>query len=238
MDLGIGCGDQSWELARLASESKRDGFRYVGLTLNKEQFRMAAQKPYKDLQKAGGGANTSVEVFQADAAKPEAWSHQVAASVASLASEEADRWVLGLDSLYHFFPSRMPIMRFAARDLGASFMAFDLLLNDSASFKERIIVKLVGLATKCPLGAFVTEAEYRRQLSEAGYDERDIQLRDVTEHVFAGLVRHINAQGEVLKSYGISLAKYKVAGRMFAWFARSRALKATIVVARRKPKTS
>ncbi|KAF6807380.1 hypothetical protein CPLU01_15803 [Colletotrichum plurivorum] len=238
LDLGIGCGDQSWELARLASESSRDGFRYVGLTLNEAQFHMAAQKPYGKLQKASSDVHNSVDVFQADAARPDAWNGQVRAAIKSLAAKEADRWVLGLDSLYHFSPSRTPIMKFAARDLDASFMAFDLLLNDAASIKEKIIVKLVGLAMKCPLGAFVTVAEYRRQLSEAGYDERYIQTRDVTDHVFSGLVRHIDSQGEDLKPYGISLAKYKVAGKMFAWFAKSRALKATIVVARRKPKTS
>ncbi|KAF6808834.1 hypothetical protein CSOJ01_07302 [Colletotrichum sojae] len=238
LDLGIGCGDQSWELARLASESSRDSFHYVGLTLNEMQFRMAAQKPYGKLKKAGSDVHSSVGVFQADAARPEVWSRHVAAAVESLAAEEADRWVFGLDSLYHFSPSRKPIMKFAATDFDASFMAFDLLLNDNASVKESIIVRLVGLAMKCPLGAFVTEAEYRRQLSEAGYDERYIQTRDVTDHVFSGLARHIDSQGEALKPYGISLAKYKVAWKMFAWFAKSRALKATIVVARRKPKTS
>ncbi|KAF4805998.1 hypothetical protein CGCSCA5_v014825 [Colletotrichum siamense] len=240
LDLGIGCGDQSLELARLIHESAWNEYIYVGLTLNETQFRLAAQQPYAKFQKPNSPPK-SIQVFQADAARPDKWSLDIKAAIETLRDNkygDCERWVLGLDSLYHFYPSRVPILTFAARDLDASFMAFDLTLNRNASFLSRLWVKLISIAMKCPIGTFMTEAEYRTQLVEAGYDEREIRMQDVTGHVFSGLVNHISRQEAILKPYGISLAKYKVAGKLFGWLERSQALKATIVVALRKSKTS
>ncbi|EQB50438.1 hypothetical protein CGLO_10125 [Colletotrichum gloeosporioides Cg-14] len=240
LDLGIGCGDQSLELARLIHESQRMEYRYVGLTLNETQFRLAAQQPFSKFHKSGF-AHGFIQVFQADAARPDKWPLDIKAAVEALRVDkhgDSERWVLGLDSLYHFYPSRIPILTYAARDLDASFMAFDLTLNGNASLLNRLWVKLISIAMKCPIGTFITEAEYRTQLVEAGYDELGIRMQDVTSHVFSGLVSHINRQEAILKPYGISLAKYKVAGKLFGWLERSQALKATIVVALRKSKIS
>ncbi|KAF9878400.1 hypothetical protein CkaCkLH20_03892 [Colletotrichum karsti] len=239
LDLGIGCGDQSLELARLLRQSEWKGYRYVGLTLNETQLRIASSKMLHGLQ--SDKEREAVQVFQADAAKPESWAPDTKAAVESLTRdrrESYETWVLGLDSLYHFFPSRRPIFKYAAASLDANLMAFDLLLSETASFTERLVVKLISLGMKCPINTFVTEEAYTRQLREAGYDEKQTQFRDVTDHVFSGLVRHINEQENFLKPYGISIAKYKVAGKLFVWFARSKALRATIVVARKKPKAT
>ncbi|KAK1984487.1 hypothetical protein LZ30DRAFT_431188 [Colletotrichum cereale] len=239
LDLGIGCGDQSLELARLVHQSSWDEYRYVGLTLNPAQFRIALQKPFHELQKPSS-LDKSIRVFQADAARPGAWSADVKSAVASLTSErpgDQARWVLALDSLYHFSPDRRRILKYAAQEFDSSFAAFDLLLSDTASTQQKLLVRLLGLGMGCPVGAFTTETEYRKQLGEAGYDGRHVRFRDVTDHVFSGLVDHIKTQEEALRPFGISMGKFKVAGKVFDWFARSKVLRATIVVARKKPKT-
>ncbi|CCF37159.1 hypothetical protein CH063_01641 [Colletotrichum higginsianum] len=238
LDLGIGCGDQSLELARLIQQSGCDEYRYVGLTLNPSQFQLALKQPFHEFQ-TPGDADESIRVFRADAGRPDAWDADVKSAVASLATgrpQNQARWVLALDSIYHFFPSRRPILKYAAQELDASFMAFDLLLSDTASFQQKLMIKLISLAMGCPVGAFVTEAEYKTQLCEAGYDERQIRFRDITDHVFSGLVAHIQRQAAALRPLGISVAKFKVAAKLFSWFARSKTLRATIVVARKKPK--
>ncbi|KAH0444751.1 hypothetical protein CcaCcLH18_00409 [Colletotrichum camelliae] len=175
LDLGIGCGDQSLELARLIHESHWTEYRYVGLTLNETQFRLAAQQPCSKFQKTNP-AHGSIQVFQADAARPNNWSPDVKAAIEALGDNKHE-----------------------ARDLDASFMAFDLILNDKASSLNRLWVKLISIAMKCPIRTFVTEAEYKTQLMQAGYDKREIRMQDVTRHVFSGLVSHINKQEAILK---------------------------------------
>ncbi|KAK2016474.1 hypothetical protein LZ32DRAFT_601279 [Colletotrichum eremochloae] len=238
LDLGIGCGDQSLELARLVRQSSWDEYRYVGLTLNPSQFRIALEKQTHEFQEPSS-LEKSIQVFQCDAARPDAWGADVKSAATSLTNAcpgDQARWVLALDSLYHFFPDRRRIFKYAAQDFDASFMAFDLLLSDTASARQKLLVKLLGLAMGCPVGAFVTETEYKKQLGEAGYDGRHVRFRDVTDHVFSGLVNHITAQEEALRPLGISMAKFKVAGRVFDWFAQSKVVRATIVVAQSKPK--
>ncbi|KAK2054313.1 hypothetical protein LY76DRAFT_686714 [Colletotrichum caudatum] len=241
LDLGIGCGDQSLELARLVRQGSWGEYRYVGLTLDPSQLRVALGQPFGEPQDpAGRPPDGSIRVFQGDAARPDTWGAGVRSAAEALADGRARgdqaRWVLALDSLYHFFPDRRRAFAYAAREFDASLAAFDLLLSDTASARQRLLVRLVGLAMGCPAGAFVTEAEYRRQLCEAGYDGRRVRFRDVTDHVFPGLADHIRAQEEALRPLGISLGKFKVAGRVFEWFARSRVLRATVVVAQRKTK--
>ncbi|KAF4978611.1 hypothetical protein FZEAL_5014 [Fusarium zealandicum] len=242
LDLGFGCGDQTWELARLSQSHSFDNFRYVGLTLNNAQVQTARQKIYREIASAGadagGIAAESFSLFCANAAKPETWSPQVADAVYSLADENfTERWLLALDCLYHFSPSRKPVFEHAARELDAQFMAFDLLINESASSMDILKARLIGKMMGCPLGAFLTEKEYRDQLVECGYDRKLITIKEITDHVFSGLVKFLNRQDQLLGEYGVSLGGYKLAGRLFDWFDRSRVVRAVVVVARTKSKT-
>ena len=59
-------------------------------------------------------------------------------------------------------------------------------------------------------------------------------IRDITEHVFPGVVKFLDDQERALSQYGVSLGGYKLAGRLFDWFGRSKVVKASIVVARNK----
>ncbi|KAK0376726.1 hypothetical protein CLIM01_05903 [Colletotrichum limetticola] len=238
LDLGVGCGDQSLELALLINERGVTSYRYVGLTLNESQYRLASNRAQLQAQKLKL-EDGSVEVFCADAANPDTWGAHVKSAIRSLKEDSADqqRWVLALDSLYHFYPSRKPIFNYAAQTLDASFMAFDLILSDGASLRQRFLVNLIGLAMGCPAAAFVTVSDYKKQLLDAGYDEDHIHFKDITEHVFSGLVSYIKSQSEALQPFGISAGKFKVAAMVFDWFAESNAMRGTIVIARKRSKT-
>jgi hypothetical protein len=241
LDLGFGCGDQTWELARLARGAAWSDIQYVGLTLNEAQIQSAKRKLYRQLagENADGFEADSFQLFRANAAKPETWSPRIAEAVEALADERfAQRWLLALDCLYHFSPSRKPVFKYAANKLDAHVMVFDLLLNETASFRETLVLRAIGVMMGCPVGTFLVESEYRDQLVECGYDRESIVVRDVTEHVFPGLVGFLDRQERALAEYGISLGGFKLAQRLFDWFARSKVVKPVIVVARTKGKPS
>ncbi|CRK47549.1 hypothetical protein BN1723_007606 [Verticillium longisporum] len=241
LDLGFGCGDQTWHLARLTASGPWSDFRYVGLTLNEAQVQTASRKICREVASA---TNSSVsadldiradafKLFRADAARPDTWPAPVADAVRALADERfTDRWLVALDCLYHFSPSRRPVFAFAARELAAHVAAFDLLLSEGASWRERLVLRAVGVFMGCPVGTFLVEDEYRDQLVECGYDREGIEIRDITQHVFSGLVGFLDGQERALGEYGISLGGFKLAGRLFDWFARSGVVRAVVVIAR------
>lgn len=235
LDVGFGCGDQTWELARLTRPRGWADFRYVGLTMNQHQVQSASRRIYQEVAFSDQLSVDSFKLLCANAAVPDAWKAPVRQAVESLAEEKfTDRWFLALDCLYHFSPSRKPILEYAARKLGANFMAFDLILNDAASLRDTLAVRAVGVMMGCPVRTFLTEEEYMNQLVDCGFDRGSIVIRDITEHVFPGVVKFLDDQDRALSQYGISLGGFKLAGRLFDWFGRSKIVKASIVVARTK----
>lgn len=243
LDVGFGCGDQTVEMARTLDAPAWQSFRYVGLTLNQAQLQLAYQRVEREIASANRHGvrlgPESFRLFGADAARPESWARPVRALVDGIADEaNHDRWLLALDCMYHFAPSRVPLLLYAARELKANFMAFDLVLNDKAFFSARVATKLVGRLAGCPFNAFMTEEQYTEQLVEAGYDKGTVKIQDVTSAVFSGLVAHIERQQRSLKPYGISMGSMGVAKRMFNWADSTGVLRAVIVVARVKSKTA
>ncbi|KAF4960126.1 hypothetical protein FGADI_1144 [Fusarium gaditjirri] len=239
LDLGFGCGDQTWKLARMATEQGWRDFRYVGLTLNDAQVQTSRRRIYRELSEAGTAFDAEAfSLFRADAAKPQTWSPQIKEAVYSLTDEKyTERWLLALDCIYHFSPSRKPVLSHAAKDLDANYMAFDLLLNEKASTKDIWRARLIGKMMGCPLKTFLSEAEYRDQLVECGYDRNEITIKEITDHVFSGLVKFLDRQDKLLAEYGITMGGFKLAGRLFNWFDKSRVVRAVVVVARTKSKT-
>lgn len=237
LDLGIGCGDQSEAIAKFFSGPRCRTLRYVGITSNRMQARIASSKLEREPKALRGTdkTNVSFEIFHANAALPGLWRPEIVRAVKALAEETfTERWVLGLDSFYHFFPSREPIFGYAANKLDASIMAFDLILNDAAPTWHQWTARAIGLMMNCPMHAFVTRQDYKRQLVNAGFKEELIQINDVTADVFPGLTTFIDHQAQRLSLYGISLGKYIMARRIFKWFTRSGSIRAVIVVARQK----
>lgn len=240
LDLGFGCGDQPIALAELVSAAKRSQFRYVGLTLDAAQLQTAQRKVDRTLAlgnqgDAAGLSHDSFKLFCANAAKPETWGRPIRMSVDSLVAENfTERWLMALDCLYYFSPSRRPIFKLAAKSLDAQLMAFDLILDEEASRWNTLLVRLVGVIMGCPLYTFLTETQYREQLVECGYDSAHIEICDISDHVFSGVSGFLKRQEAALSQYGISLGGYKLAGRLFEWFDRTRVVRAAIVVGRTK----
>lgn len=150
IDLGFGCGDQSVYLTQLRRSSVRENDlddsadephpflldSYTGLTISPSQFSFASERVYS----YSGIDRTRVRLFCADAAKPGSWTPDIIEATLNAASQQAptnvdsippkqSTWILALDTLYHFSPSREPIFRHAFYELHASMMTFDLLLT-------------------------------------------------------------------------------------------------------------
>ncbi|KAF3013502.1 hypothetical protein E8E14_006648 [Neopestalotiopsis sp. 37M] len=231
LDLGIGCGDQTKALVRLLGKAGRN-LHYIGLTNVQTQVDIATRLKDDELHSKGGVA--SIEISLADAAQPSSWSPAIHSALQAQKVGNTERWVLGLDSFYHFKPSRMPLFCFAAAELDASIMAFDLLLSEKATRVQRLIAQVLGVASQCPWGTFLPLAEYRAQLVKAGFDSELIETRDVTSDVFPGLVDFIDRQAESLSVYGIALTRYRVFQKVLKFFVASGAVRAVIIVAKRR----
>ncbi|KAF4594918.1 methyltransferase domain-containing protein [Ophiocordyceps camponoti-floridani] len=239
LDLGFGCGDQMMALTRLLRPKSSRHLRYVGLTLNRSQLQTAERRLQREL--ASPGDNSIVlnrecfRLFCADAAQPTSWSPAVRDAVLSVADPDfGHRWLLALDCLYHFKPSRKPVFHFAAKKLDANVVAFDLILNGKASLRDTLLVRIIGLLMSCPLRTFLTEEQYRADMIKCGYESGSITIRDISNDVFAGVADYLERQEAALSRYGISIGGFKLAGRLFGWFDRSRVVKAVIVVGRTK----
>ena len=250
IDLGFGCGDQSIYLTQLlhratSVENGIGGSRplvdsYVGLTIVPSQFGFASERlrPYSNTDKA------RVRLFCADAANPSSWSKNIHEAITSFPIQQEETevaslplkqstWVLALDTLYHFTPSRESIFRHASEELNASIMAFDLLLSDTPSLWDLILLRIVSLFAATPFSNFLTAAQYKSQLLAAGYDSTNIDITDISEHVFAGMASFIDKTDGDLNKIGLNIGRYKVAGKMFKWWARSGVVRGCIIVARR-----
>ena len=87
---------------------------------------------------------------------------------ASSEDDDTSTWLLALDTMYHFRPSRLPLLQYAHDTLHASFMAFDLVLSEGASWQQRLILRLVCWLTGSPFSNFITEEDYLVMLVNAG----------------------------------------------------------------------
>jgi len=212
---------------------------YVGITLNWQQFEYAKLRfKYVGLEESEG-----FKVFCADAANPQSWSNDITDAISSLQPQSKSRlnadtnellkneiWVLALDCLYHFKPSRGPIFEYSAKTLNANIMAFDLLLADNISPLNLFLLKAVGRLMDCPPHAFKKRFDYLDQLRIAGYGH--VETYDISEHVFAPLAKFLRRQERDLKTIGLGLGKLKVATWLFEWWASNAVVRGVIVVAK------
>lgn len=191
----------------------------------------------------------NVHLFCADAAKPEYWSDDIQLALQSLPSppksqnqnqnepkkeEETQTYLLALDTLYHFHPSRTPLLTHTTTTLHATLMTFDLLLAPTTTPLQRLILRLICAVSGTPYANFLTQDEYVDMLVRAGYPREGIVVRDVSGCVFGGIARFIEKKDEELGVFGLSVGRFKGAGRVFGWWAQSGVVRGVIVVARPK----
>lgn len=194
------------------------------------------------------GKEKNITIFCADAAQPAKWTDEIKEAITpnlakplretsqkpSLSKlRKQETWILALDTLYHFSPSRQPIFNHAYQKLQASIMAFDFIFGEGTTLVERTCMRIIAVIMGCPMGNFMTAGEYRKQLLRAGYEEDKVEIRDISEFVFKGLANYLKKRDEELKMYlGSGIGAYKVFEWLLRWWARSGVVRGCIVVAK------
>ncbi|KAH8811180.1 hypothetical protein F5884DRAFT_267137 [Xylogone sp. PMI_703] len=243
IDLGFGCGDQCLYLkdvldnqGQTRGDNRWSGLltSYVGITLESAHFHFARER----LRPKQANTNTGFEIYCADAGRPGSWTSELREAVllaceANNEKGDHENWLLGLDTLYHFQPSRWPIIEYANKELDASVMAFDLCIAENLSIKQRIALRLMAFFGQSPFANWVTIQEYRERLVAAGYAREKIEIGDISEHVFSPLAGFMKRREIELEQYGMSIGRYRYAGKMFAWWGRTGVVRGCIVVAKK-----
>ena len=205
-------------------------------------------KKLEDHAKELNGNGKNVELFCADAAQPAKWTHELKEAIKpNLAKQmrensqgsslsrlrKQETWILGLDTLYQFSPSRQPIFNYAYQKLQASIMAFDLIFGEETTLLVRICMRIIALSMGCPMGNFLTAIEYRKQLLKAGYEEDKVEISDISEYVFKGLAEYLKKRDEELEvCVGRVIGTCNLYGWLLRWWARSGIVRGCIVVAK------
>ena len=241
LDVGFGCGDQCLYFKHLLNDQESGKLNaharlqaYVGITLEGAQFSIAEKRlGYHQSDEA-----SNLHIFAADAGQPETWTSQIRERVSAAfslagANAEHSNWLLALDTLYHFQPTRWPIIHYANTALNASLMAFDLCVAEDLSLRQRLVLRLLSVFGQTPYSNWVTITEYRRGLVAAGYATEKIEIRDISEDVFGPLAVFLKRREVEARLYGLSAGRFRYAAKMFAWWARSGVVKGCIVVARK-----
>ena len=260
-DVGFGCGDQSLHLLQMGREpDTRTGGNgcqphqpsvetYVGITNSQSQCSYArqrlqrAQTSTKMYKSSGSNDLKNFELFCEDAALPIKWSSNLKTSIEDMREkpsrlgDTSPTWLLALDTMYHFSPSRMPLLRYAHSELSASFMAFDYMLADeelAPSIIQRLLLRFICLLTSAPYGNFLTQKEYRQMLVRVGYRGEDIEIHDISECVFEPLSKFMVGKDTQLRSIGLGIGAFHVARWIFSWWGSSGIVRGCIVVARQE----
>jgi hypothetical protein len=243
IDIGYGCGDQTLHIVKSMQGAGLIGFRYIGITLDSTQYQLGTERIFSPTSPLNEDAKNATRLFCADAASPKEWNDDIRTAIEENRSllgapEKRENWILALDTLYHFLPSRERIFRYAARDLDASIMAFDLLLAEDISPVDKFLLRCASRLLSAPFSNFMTRRNYTRQLVEAGFQYESITISDITPDVFQGLSDFISRQDGALRQIGVtSFARFRWAGRLFRWFATGKVVRACIVIAQ-KPSDS
>ncbi|KAJ5712799.1 hypothetical protein N7493_009267 [Penicillium malachiteum] len=266
LDVGCGCGDQSLHLTSLrrgvltqnqSETAEASGFQdssdaapslrsqkssslinsYIGITLEPSQAALAKSRVQEKRAPENALADSSVDIFCADAANPSSWSGDLQNSIEKLAASsttpESATWLLALDTIYHFRPSRLPLLQFACHNLNASYMAFDLVLADNISWFQRFILQIICWFLGAPFGNIITKDEYMRLLVRAGYEPEQIEMQDISQHVFGGLAAFLGRRVQEATPFGLKMGKYRGARKVFDWWARTGIMRGYVVVARK-----
>lgn len=219
---------------------------YIGITLEPAQAALGSSRIH-NMQRESEDF-IQADIFCADAAVPSSWTGELKKSITALEessnkqnenknkseNEDTSTWLLALDTIYHFRPSRLPLLTYAQHTLNASFMAFDLILSNDITWYEKILLRLVCWGMNSPFENFISEKEYVELLVTAGYNPAFIQIRDVSQHVFGGLAGFIKRRAEEAKPFGIKLGKFRAVRFVFGWWAKGRVVRGVVVVARKE----
>lgn len=223
LDLGIGCGDQTRELSGMEGVGE-----YTGITKSRRQCEMAAERvggvdssPI-DMEKEKGEVGVKVKLYCGDASDKRFWPDRV-------------DWVLALDCLYHFSPSRAPVFEAAAERAEVGVAVFDLILGKPVEMWEKWLLMVVCGLMGIPWVNMVSEKEYVEMMVRAGWEKEKVVLEDVSGRVFKGLEGFLKRQDEGLMELGVKGGigwGFRIVGWVVGWWKKG-AVRAVIVVARK-----
>jgi hypothetical protein len=94
--------------------------------------------------------------------------------------------------------------------------------------------RFVCTVTGTPFSNFLAETEYKNLLVGAGYEHDCVQMRDVSDHVFAGLAGFIARKDEELRRFGMTVGKFRAAWAVFGWWARSGVVRGMVITAKKQ----
>jgi len=150
-----------------------------------------------------------------------------------------EHWTLALDSLYHFRPSRVPILKYTHDKLQSNLLIFDLLRQSSGiSVTQSLFLRAFCIAASIPYHNLLTKEEYIHMLiTRVGYHKEEIVIEDISDFVFPGLAGFISRRSKEMEKSGVRWrrwAGFKVVG----WVVQTGLLRGGVVVARwRKTET-
>ncbi|GAA5905949.1 hypothetical protein JCM6882_009079 [Rhodosporidiobolus microsporus] len=174
LEVGYGSGDSTLLLAKEFSPSS-----YIGFTSLPGQQAFAAKRA-----EAADLSSPQFRLLQGDAAR----------CLSALPPSSVDA-VLAVDCAFHFSPRRAflssalpllspsPTSRLALSDL--------VLPPTPLSLLDTVLLRLLCLAANLPWGNMLTPAQYRARLVELGYDERSIEMEDISERVWPGFLEFV-----------------------------------------------
>ncbi len=177
--------------------------------------------------------SSTISLFCTDASNPTSWDEQLQTKLQRAKSDTDEHWALALDTAYHFSPSRWPLIEHVHSELEASFMAFDLCLSPTATWTQKITLRLLTALMGAPWANFTTPLEYRMRLEQIGYSSEAITITDISEHVFAPLTAFLEKQDKSLKTLGLGVGRFGVAKTIFGWWGRTGVVRGVVVVANR-----
>ncbi|EPS26494.1 hypothetical protein POX_g09210 [Penicillium oxalicum] len=247
IEVGCGCAETAFFMRGHLPHRLRD---YIGITINDSQAKYAKdrlQSLVDDCLPMWEGRESPLnEVFKADAADPDTWPSHVHDTIDRLIRYQqgpknnekiqSDIWLLAIDTLYHFKPSRHGILKFAHQEIGASFMATDIIISSSLSIWNRILLRILFYFLYVPWTNILTREEYVSMLAACGYEKENIQIRDITDHCFPGYDQFLARQGRDWERIGGSPAVFRpmlLMGRVTAWWARSATIRECIIIAKK-----
>lgn len=190
LELGCGCAEAALYLLNNNSDQIAS---YVGLNINGPQARLceARLEDWKAGHTEKGATGKVIRAFRADAAQPSTWSKELTDSVNTAMLSNApsiqghpNRWLVAIDSMYHFKAGREAILTHGRERFGTSLIAADFIKVDKLNTFQRWLLYLTLDGLQIPWKTTLTRQEYIEMLVRCGYDRDSIQITDITEHVF------------------------------------------------------
>ncbi|GAA6015178.1 hypothetical protein JCM10207_003630 [Rhodosporidiobolus poonsookiae] len=174
LEVGYGSGDSTLLLSREFSPAQ-----YVGVTS------LAAQQALAQKRATEAGLDPArYTLLQGDGAS------LPGAPTFEDGSFDA---VLGVDCAYHFSPRASFLTRaHALLAPGGSLALSDLLLPSSPlSTLDTLLLRCLCAVAGIPFSSLLPEAEYTAALIRAGFNREDIELEDISAHVWPGFIAFV-----------------------------------------------